>query len=515
MRRIHAPAAPLALAVAAFSALALAACVSAPRPERVAPPNIVLMVVDDLGWQDLSVALAPEPTEFNRRYRTPNVERLAREGMRFSQAYAAAPVCTPTRSALLTGIAPARSHITYWTLHAGRDTSAAFPGLLAPKWNVDGVQPGVETLPGRLRDAGYRTIHVGKAHFGAVGTSGADPLSLGFDVNVAGHGAGGPGSYYGRENFSAAGRGGDRVWDVPGLERWHGQDLYLTEVLASCAREQLESAARSGAPFFLHFAPYAVHAPIQANPRYLANYADLDAREAAYATMVESYDAALGELLGALDELDLARNTLIVFTSDNGGLSAHARGGEPHTHNAPLRSGKGSCYEGGLRVPLIVRWPGVAAPGSRSEALVSSADLHETLRVAGARELQRSPHGDGLDLAPILRGARGDEQRALLWHQPHFWGVRGPGIWPFSALRRGRWKLIYRHADRGLELYDLETDLGESRDLSQQRPELVRELAHELGERLREMGAQMSIDAASGAPVPWPDAPLGERVDER
>jgi len=512
MHTIPTPPGRFTCAALALAASQFGACAAALRPAPSEPPlNIVLMLVDDLGWQDLSVALGPEPTEFNRRYRTPNVERLAREGLSFTQAYAAAPVCTPTRSALLTGVAPARSHITYWTLHRDRDTSASFPGLLPPPWNVNGVQPGVQTLPGCLREAGYRTIHVGKAHFGAIGTAGADPLQLGFEVNVAGHGAGGPGSYYGRENFSAAGRGGDRVWDVPGLERWHGQDVYLTEALASEAREALELAARSQTPFFLHFAPYAVHAPLQANPRYLANYAGLDEREAAYATMIESCDAALGELLDALDALDLAQRTVVVFTSDNGGLSAHARGGGAHTHNAPLRSGKGSCYEGGLRVPLVVRWPLVVAPGSRSDALVSSTDLHATLRAVGARERPSASACDGLDLGPILRGARGADERVLLWHQPHYWGVRGPGIWPFSALRRGRWKLIYRHADRGLELYDLATDLGESRELSDQRPELVAELARELGRRLRAMDAQMSIDAERGAPVPWPDDVLGEQ----
>ncbi len=485
----------------------LAACASVPTappvPQR--PPNIVLFVVDDLGWQDISVPLWSERTAFNDRYRTPNLERLAREGMSFTQAYASAPVCTPTRTAILTGQAPARSHITYWTLRKDDDTSAKFPGLLPPKWDVNGLQPEDATLPELLQEAGYRTVHVGKAHFGAVGTPGADPRNLGFDVNVAGHGAGGPGSFLGLENFSAAARKGDRVWDVPGLERWHGKDVFLEEALAAEAVEQLDAAVAAGTPFFLHFAPYSVHAPITANPRYAANYAHLDPREAAYATMIETCDAALGTLLARLDSHGIADETLVIFTSDNGGLSAHGRGGEAHTHNAPLRSGKGSCYEGGIRVPLVVRGPGVVR-GTRNDWQVISADLFPTLLAAAGVGLPRDGiERDGLDLTGLLRGGWLEAERILVWHQPHFWGVNGPGIWPFSALRVRDWKLIYRHADREFEFYSLAEDPGESFDLAATATPIVLELAKVLGERLRAMGAQMSIDATTGLPVPWPD----------
>lgn len=485
----------------------LAACgavpTAPPAPQR--PPNIVLFVVDDLGWQDISVPLWRERTPFNDRYRTPNLERLAREGLSFTQAYASAPVCTPTRTAIHTGIAPARSHITYWTLRKDSDTSAKFPGLLPPKWDVNGLQPEDTTLSELLQQAGYRTLHVGKAHFGAVGTPGADPRKLGFDVNIAGHGAGGPGSFLGTENFSAAARKGDHVWDVPGLERWHGRQVFLEEALAAEAVEQLDAAVAAGTPFFLNFAPYSVHAPITANLRYAANYAHLDPREAAYATMVETCDAALGTLLARLEAHGIADETLVIFTSDNGGLSAHGRGGEPHTHNAPLRSGKGSCYEGGIRVPLVVRGPGVAR-GKRSDAQVISADLFPTLLAAAGVEL---PHDgverDGLDLTGLLRDGSLEADRVLVWHQPHFWGVNGPGIWPFSALRVGDWKLIYRHADHEFEFYDLAHDPGETIDLSSSATPVVHELATMLGEKLRAMGAQMSLDGTTGLPVPWPD----------
>lgn len=485
----------------------LAACTSTPTaaPTSQRPPNIVLFLVDDLGWQDSSVALGPERTPFNDRYRTPNLERLAREGLSFTQAYAAAPVCTPTRTAILSGQAPARSHITYWTLRKDTDTSAEFPGLRPPKWDVNGLQPEDTTLPELLQQAGYRTIHVGKAHFGAVGTPGADPRNLGFDVNVAGHGVGSPGSFLGLENFSAAARKGDRVWDVPGLERWHGKQVFLEEALAAEAVEQIDAAVAAGTPFFLSFAPYSVHVPITANPRYAANYAHLDPREAAYATMVETCDAALGTLLAQLEARGIADETLVIFTSDNGGLSAHGRGGEPHTHNAPLRSGKGSCYEGGIRVPLVVRGPGVAR-GKRSDAQVISTDLFPTLLAAAHVEL---PHDgverDGLDVTGLLHGGSLETDRVLVWHQPHFWGVQGPGIWPFSALRVGDWKLIYRHADREFELYNLANDPGETLDFAASAVSRVEDLARVLGERLRAMGAQMSLDETTGQPVPWPD----------
>lgn len=489
-------------ALALILASSAAAC-SAPRSAGERPPHIVLFVVDDLGWQDMSLALGPERTAQNERYYTPNVERLARQGVRFTQAYAAAPVCTPTRTAIHTGRAPARSHITYWTLYADRDTSAPFEGLLPPAWDRDALQPGDATLAGALRELGYRTIHVGKAHLGAVDTPGWDPLQLGFDVNVAGHGAGAPGSYYGSQNFSSAPNSRGNVWDVPGLERWHGKDVYLEEALAAEAVQAVDEALAGGKRFFLHFAPYAVHAPLQPNRRYLERYAHLDPKEAAYATMVESCDAALGVVLDQLVARGIEDETLVVFTSDNGGLSAHGRGGVAHTHNAPLRSGKGSAYEGGLRVPLVVRWPAVTPADSVCDAPVISTDLFATLLAAGGGALEAPC--DGLDLRPALEGAHVLAERPLVWHQPHFWGVRGPGIWPFSAVRVGDFKLVYRHADRGFELYDLARDLSEERDLAASRPALVAELARTLGEHLRAMGAQMSIDAVGLQPVPWPD----------
>lgn len=493
--------------VALFGALPLVGCASAPSPTAPprSQPNFIVFLVDDLGWQDISLPLHDVPTPLNERYRTPNVERLAAQGMTFTQAYASAPVCTPTRTSLITGRSPARNHITYWTLNADSDTSAPFPGLLPPAWDVNGLQPDDITLPALLSTAGYRTIHVGKAHFGALGTPGSDPTNLGFDVNVAGHGAGAPASYLASESFSR-----DSVWDVPGLESWHGGDGFLTEALSAEALAAVRAAVAAGQPFFLNMAPYAVHTPIMANPRHVGDYPGLPPVEAAYASMVAGVDRALGELLDLLDELGIADETVVIFTSDNGGLSAHGRAGEPHTHNAPLCSGKGSYYEGGLRVPAVVRWPGVTEAGARSTVPIITHDLFQTLLAMADVSLEPEQRGalDGQDITPLLTGgasgASDFSSRPLLWHQPHYWGIPGPGIEPFSAMRQGRWKLIYRHLDRGFELYDLQDDLGERHDLSRSRPQLTRQLAGEMTRQLQRADAQMSLDEESGETVQWP-----------
>lgn len=477
-------------------------------------PNLVLFMVDDLGWQDVSVPFHDEATAFNARYHTPNLERLAARGVTFTQAYAAAPVCTPSRTSWMTGRSPGQTRITYWTLHRDKDQSAKFPGVRAPAWNVNALQEGDVTLPRLLRAAGYATLHAGKAHFGARGTSGADPLRLGFEVNIAGHAAGGPGSYYGTENFSAKGRRGSDVWDVPGLEAYHGEEIFLTEAITRETVAALEAVVASERPFFLNFAPYAVHAPIQPNRRHLGRYEALDAREAAYATMIEGVDVALGALVETLEGLDVLDETVIVFTSDNGGLSAHARGGAPHTHNAPLRSGKGSAYEGGVRVPCVVALPGGARAGERDATPLISHDLFPTLLglagVAVPEDHQSSV--EGVDLGPILRGKAALAERSLHWNQPHFWGVRGPGIWPYSAVRRGPWKLIYRHADRAFELYDLSRDLGEAVDLAPYEPEQVLRLATDLGEWIERVDAQLSLDVESGEPIEGPREAAARRV---
>jgi len=497
--------------IAPVAALALALCLpspSSPAPTPEPPPHIVVILVDDLGGADVSLPAVEGAEELRGPAPTPHIARLAREGMRATDAYAAGPVCTPTRASLLTGQAPARHGITYWTLHAGRDTSARHPTLSPPVWRTDGLTAEEVVLPALLKKAGYTTIHAGKAHYGAHGTSGADPRALGYDINIAGHASGAPGSFRGLESFTRSGRqgklGGEpSVWDVPGLEKYHGQDIYLTEALAIEAVAAFEVAVRRGERVLLDFHPYAVHTPIQANRDKLAKYEGLDPREAAYATMIESVDDAVGSILDAIDRLGIAETTIVIFTSDNGGLSAHARGGTPHTHNAPWRSGKGSAYEGGTRVPGIIRWPGVTRPGAVTSYPWSTFDLFPTLlNAAGVR----APEGhtiDGVDLGPVLAG-RERPARPLVWHQPHQWGAKGPGIEPFTSIRLGSEKLLHFHAGPRFELYDLAEDPGELRDLASARPERVLALAERLEVWLREAGALTSIDKASGEPIPGP-----------
>lgn len=462
---------PGPLGPASLAALALLLCVGCAGPGAGTPPrpHILVVLVDDLGWRDTSLQVADGPAV---PFRTPAVERLAARGTTFTQAYAAAPVCTPTRISLLTGASPARHGTTYWILHAGQDTSSPWPGYETPPWNVDGLQPGTPTLPGLLRDQGYRTVHVGKAHLGALGTPGADPTTLGFDVNIAGHGAGAPASYRGLDGF---GKPGGSVWDVPGLEHRHGEDVFLTDALADEALAQIDAVLDGGQRLFLHVAPYAVHTPLMAHPDH--PYPGLEGVEATYASMVSGVDAALGRLLDRLEQRGVLDETLVVFTSDNGGLAAHTRAPPLHRHNGPLRGGKGSAYEGGLRVPLVIAWPGVTAPGSRSDVPVITMDLTATLAAAAGVDL---PGGTGLphrgrDLAPLLAGGAPRDEATFVWHQPHFWGVHGPGIWPFSAICQGDHKLIRRLTDGHTELYDLAADPGETTPLDD--PELEARLA--------------------------------------
>jgi arylsulfatase A-like enzyme len=486
----------------------------------VRPPNILLFLVDDMGWQDTSVPFHTEVTPFNRRYRTPAMARLAAGGMKFTQAYVAS-VCSPSRVSLLTGLNAARHRVTNWTMHRDRATDAKHPFIVPPEWNVNGISLDpttpravcAPTLPGLLRQVGYRTIHIGKAHFGAADTPGADPLNLGFEVNVAGHAAGGPGSYLSEQGFSGAWRKADSFWDIPGLAKYHDTHTFLTEALTREALAELDRAVRDQCPFFLYMSHYAVHVPFAPDPRFIQPYRDagLDETEAQYAALIEGMDKSLGDLLDALDRHGVSDNTLVLFLSDNGGLSAHGRGGAPHTHNAPLSSGKGSAHEGGIRVPMLVRWPGVTAPASVCDRYTMVEDILPTLLEASgaASRLPVLPPGDGRSFVPLLRqAAEWPGERPLFWHYPNLWGPTGPGLGPFSAIRAGAWKLIYYHTDRRFELFDITADLGETTNRLSDCPGVAGALAGHLSDWLRQVGAQMPADRSTGQLVPLPDEAL-------
>jgi arylsulfatase A-like enzyme len=466
-------------------------------------PNLVLIVVDDLGWQETSVPFHGEITSLNRRYRTPAMERLAAEGVRLTNAHASA-VCSPSRVSLMTGMNAARHGVTNWTLHRDRGPDARHPTLELPDWPVNGLAPAPGTprtvvatpLPALLREAGYRTLHVGKAHFGAIGAPGADPLNLGFDVNVAGHAAGGPGSHLGDKGYSARWRGGEAVWDVPGLEAHKAAGTPLAEALTLEAVKAVETAVAERRPFFLHLAHYAVHAPYEADPRFIGRYreAGLSGQPAVLASMVEGMDKSVGDLLAALDRLGVADDTLVILISDNG-----SPGQCPP--NLPLRGHKKSPYEGGLRVPALVRWPGKAKPGAVDAAPVVIEDLFPTLlEAAGLGASAKVPQVvDGRSWVPHLTGSAPlPADRPLVFHYPNFYD----GQQPYSALLMGGWKLVHFHASGRRELYDLEADLGETRDLSASRPDKVAELAAVLARELRERGALMPRRRSDGSSVP-------------
>lgn len=480
-------------------------------------PNIVLFFVDDMGWQDTSVLFWTERTPYNDLYQTPNMERLAGEGMKFTQAYATA-VCTPTRVSLMTGLNAARHRVTNWTLHKDQlqPMETNHKTLQFPEWNVNGMSPveGVNKavyatpLPQVLQDAGYFTIHSGKAHLGAIGTPGEDPLNLGFDVNMAGHAAGAPESYLGAENFGN-GKKGKEVWAVPGLEKYHGKDIFLTEAITLEAKVAMDSALAEKKPFFLNMSHYAVHIPIMADDRFVQKYYEkgMDTIEAKYASLVEGMDKSLGDIMDYLEDRNIADNTIILFMSDNGGLSVHARGGERNTHNKPLNSGKGSAYEGGIREPMLVKWPGRTAPSSVTDDQVIIEDFYPTiLEMAGIKDYRTVQVVDGISFVPTLENKdHNSGVRPLFWHYPNEWGPSGPGIGASSTIRVGDYKLIYYYLDSRMELFHLKDDIGETKNLVGEEPDKAEELAGILSDYLRKVEAQIPSRKDTGEQVPYPD----------
>jgi len=484
------------------------------KNEKQQPPNVVLFFVDDMGWQDTSVPFWDRLTQFNKTYKTPNMERLAQKGIKFTNAYAT-PVCSPTRVSLMTGMNAARHRVTNWTLNPDKmqPMELNHPLLEFPQWNFNGIGLDSKTphavhadpLPKLLRENGYYNIHAGKAHFGAIGYPSSNPLNLGFDVNIAGHAAGAPESYLGSENFGN-GKAGKEVWAVPGLEKYHGQDIFLTEALTKEVLTALEKPVNQNQPFFLYFALYGIHAPLMANDRFITPYREmgLEEPEAKYASMIESMDDALGKVMDYLEENQLENNTIILFMSDNGGLSASARGGEKHTHNLPLKSGKGSIYEGGIRVPMLAYWPGkTPTQYTESSPLIIEDFFPSILEMTQTKVKKTVQTVDGKSFVPLLKG-EGQDRGSLFWHYPNSWGPTGPGIGSYSAIRNGDWKLIYFHENQKIELYHLPSDIGEQKNLANENPDKTLDLAEKLSTHLKEVGAQMPVYKKTQKPVPLP-----------
>lgn len=479
-------------------------------------PNIVLFLVDDMGWQDTSLPFWKEKTPFNERYETPNMEKLASQGMMFTQAYACS-VSSPSRVSLLTGMNAARHRVTNWTLEKNTSVDGDSEVLSYPEWNVNGISPVtgightayVTPLPQLLKDNGYHTIHCGKAHFGAIGTPAENPLTLGFDVNIAGHAAGGLGSYLGEKNFGNEAGKHTPPWGVPGLEQYHGRDIFVTEALTIEACKALDNAKKENKPFFLYMSHYAIHIPLDADSRFYQKYLDrgLPKQEAAYAALIEGMDKSLGDLMQYLDDNGLSDNTIILFMSDNGGLAATTRAGELHTQNAPLNSGKGSAYEGGIREPMIVKWPETVKAGTKCDNYLIIEDFFPSiLDMAQVKKYNSVQKVDGKSFVPLLtEKGNPSKGRSLYWHFPNNWGPTGPGIGATSSIRKDNYKLVYYYENQNIELFDIANDIGEKNDLSARSPKVVKELTKDLGNYLRRVDAQRPSYKENGKLALWPD----------
>ena len=464
-------------------------------------PNVILILMDDLGWRDLGCY-------GSTFYETPNLDRLAGQGICFSDAYAACPVCSPTRASILTGKYPATVGVTDWIDWTGRSHPAR--GKLIDVPYIDHLPLAEIALPEVLREAGYHTWHVGKWHLGGPEYY---PERHGFERNVGGC------------EWGMPHRGYFAPWGIPTLEDGpEGQ--YLTDRLTDEAIRLIEGND-DGRPFFLNLCYYSVHTPIQAKPAKIAKYRakasalGLDQLPAfeegdyfpcehkkdrrivrrliqsdpVYAAMVESVDENVGRLLQALEVSGQAANTVVIFFSDNGGLATSE--GSP-TCNAPLAEGKGWMYEGGTREPLIVRWPGVVEAGAWRREPVTSTDLYPTVLDAAGLPLMPEQHVDGVSLMPLLTGSGVPEREAIYWHYPHYGNQGGT---PGSSIRAGDHKLIEFFEDGRLELYNLRRDPGEEHNLVQERPELADELARKLWAWREQVEAK--IPQPNPEYVPW------------
>ncbi len=453
-------------------------------------------MVDDMGWMDTSVPFYDSMMPLNKRYRTPNMERLAKEGMNFNNAYAQ-PVCTPSRVSYITGMNAARTRVTNWTSPTKNNDADALDNQFERlNWNKNGLSniPNIEhtvyatPLPQILRDAGYYTVHVGKAHWSAMGTPGSKPYNLGFMVTISGHAAGHPQSYLSEQRYGNV-YGKAQAQAVPDLEEYYESRTFLTEALTKEAIKSIETPISRKEPFYLNMAHYALHTPIMSDPRFVQKYYDqgLDSIEANYASLIEGMDKSLGDIMDFLKAKVVDKNTIIIFMSDNGGLDHHERGGPKNTHNFPLRSGKGSVYEGGIREPMIVKWPGVTKPASINHTPVIIEDFFPTiLEMTGVKQDNIIQKVDGKSFVPNLKNVQlKNEDRPLVFHYPNKWinldENEKMGINYFSALRFGNWKLLYSMRNQQFELYNLTNGIGENYDVASQYPAEVKKLAALLG----------------------------------
>lgn len=435
------------------AALALPGCDRANQRMK-AKPNILFILADDLGWAQIGAY-------GSRYYETPNIDRLAAQGMRFTDAYAACPVCSPTRASIMTGQYPARLHLTDFI--AGADYPYA--RYQQPPWQK--YLPLEEvTMAEILKRAGYKTASFGKWHLSITkrppGSEPFNPDQQGFDESI--------------------------VTYKPTPQHDPEQDAHNVAVITASSLKFMED--HQDRPFFLYVAHNTVHRPLMEQERLVSKYrakpgVELPQNNPVLGAMIERLDDSVGQLLRKLEELEIAGNTVVIFMSDNGGLKQDA-------DQTPLREGKATLYEGGIREPLIIRWPGVVQPGSTSREPVSSIDFFPTItELAG---LQTAAPIDGLSLVPLLKGGSDFSRDAIYWHYPHY---HSAGIAPSGAVRKGDYKLIEWYDERvaggqgRFELYNLKEDIGEKNNLVPERPEKTAELRDMLAAWRRAVGAQM------------------------
>jgi len=440
--------------------------------------NFVFFLIDDLGWTDVGCY----GSSF---YETPNINRLASQGVRFTDAYAACPVCSPTRASIMTGKYPARTGITQWI--GGSDEPTEYQHYMAL---------GEVTIAEALKEAGYATGFVGKWH---LGNKPYYPEHQGFDINIGGDSSGAPPTYfypYKKRNRAL------EMMPVGGEE---GE--YLTDRLTDESLKFLE--ANKDRPFLLYFSHYAVHTPIEAKeeliekykekaeklpgtdgPKFVPVYGRYKTRQVqdhpVFAGMVQSVDESVGRVMEKLEELGVAENTVVIFMSDNGGLSTVPR--EAPTSNLPLRAGKGWLYEGGIREPMIIKWPGVVKKGSLCSEPVTSTDFYPTMLEMAGLPLKPKQHTDGVSLVPLLTGKGKLKRKAIYWHYPHY---HGSGNRPSGAVRAGDYKLIEWYEDKSIELYNLRNDISEKHNLAKKMPDKMEELRRMLHSWRRQMKAKM------------------------
>ena len=480
-----------------------AASLTAQSQER---PNIILFLVDDMGLMDTSLPFDtdangnPQRRPLNEFYRTPNMERMAKQGVQFTTFYAQS-VSSPSRASIMTGQNAARHRTTNWICAEKNNYTTYGPR----EWNWKGLKQNDPIYPQLLRQAGYKTIHVGKAHFGCNGSEGEFPQDLGFEVNIGGSAIGHPGSYLGQEGYGWI--KGQRKRAVPDLKKYHGTDTFLTEALTLEAKAEMEKAVKEGRPFYLNMAHYAVHSPFMMDPRF-ADHFNVKGKSLAvqkFASLLEGMDKSLGDIMDKLEELGIAENTLIIFLGDNGG-DAPLGGACDYASAAPFKGKKGAAYEGGMRVPFIASWgrPDANNKFQKRYPIAQNVvqnqmgtimDVYPTVLSAAGVEAPKGYNLDGGDLKRLLSGKTDKKHRKdFLMHFPHQHNSSY-----FTVYRDGDWKLIYFYnpdtdGKPTYELYNLKDDPYEHHDLARKDSKRLHSMCTKMVKRLEAEGALYPID---------------------